>query len=159
MNEKLKQILWTNRFNLSKYFGVPYLEPFSCIQKCQIRQTIQAGFKSALPHLQLVNSLKNPQNPEVNTGSWNSSSEAHNRQKSQQCWHIFHRDWSSQLCSQSMAGLISGQWEALQVWTCSLWLPSAPSRVAALCSALHLPVNKVQVASCKSPMLFTFTSE
>lgn len=37
-------------------------------------------------------------------------------------------------------------------------LPSAPTRAVALCSALQFPVNKVQAASCKLQMLFTFTS-
>lgn len=37
-------------------------------------------------------------------------------------------------------------------------LPSTPTRAAAPCSALRFPVNKVQAASCKFQMLFTFTS-
>lgn len=37
-------------------------------------------------------------------------------------------------------------------------LHSAPTRAVALCSALELPVNKVQAASCKCQMLATFTS-
>lgn len=53
---------------------------------------------------------------------------------------------------------VQTQWECCMCDTADSGLPPAPTRVAALCSALQFPVNKAQAASCKLQMLFTFTS-
>lgn len=50
------------------------------------------------------------------------------------------------------------QLECCMCETAHSGLPSAPTRAAALWSALQIPGNKVQAASCKLQLLFTFTS-
>lgn len=96
----------------------------------------------------------------MKTAGWNSSSEALNTDENHNNTDTLSIGTEvSNFAHSQCLDLIQAKWEYCMCESAVSGLPAAPARVAALRSALQFPVNKVQAASCKLLMLFTFLSE
>lgn len=81
----------------------------------------------------------------MKTTDGNSSSDAHNTGKNHNSIDTLSIGTEVPNFAHSQhVDQVQTQWECCMCETADSGLPSAPSRVAALCSALQFPVNKVQ---------------